>query len=75
MERSRIWEMKECKDSCTELINYVELTEIKVSSRMKTIAKEISITCFIDHIEPNFENFKNRVVHENKIMNHTSSTQ
>lgn len=73
MERSRIWETKECKDSCVNLINYVESTEIQVSKRMKLIAKEISITCFIDHIEPNYENFKNRVVHENKIMNYTIS--
>lgn len=73
MERSRTWEKKECKDSYIELIKHVELMEIKVSKKMKLIAKEISISCFIDHIEPNFENFKNRVVHENKIMNHHKS--
>jgi len=73
MQRQSTWELKECKDSYTELIESVESTEIIVSKRMKVIAKEISITCFIDHIKPNLENFKNRVVRENRIMNYKVS--
>ena len=73
MQRQRTWELQECKDSYQELIESVESTEIKVSERMKIIAKEIVITSFLNNLKPNLENFKNRVVRENKIMNHDIS--
>jgi len=44
--------------------------DIQVSERMKVIAKEIVITSYLNNLEPNLENFKNRVVRENRIMNH-----
>ena len=73
MQRQRTWEIQECKDSYQKLINSVELEEITVSERMKVIAKEIAITSHLNNLEPNLENFKNRVVRENRIMNHNAS--
>ena len=70
MQRSKTWELQECKDSYQELINSVESSEIQVSERMKVIAKEIAITSYLNNLKPNLENFKNRVARENKIMNH-----
>jgi len=64
MQRQKTWELKECKDSYLELINSVEEMEIPVSERMKVIAKEIAITSFLNNLEPNLENFKNRVIRE-----------
>jgi len=71
MQRSRTWELKECKDSYLELIESVEVMEILVSERMKVIAKEIAITSFLNNLKPNLENFKNRVIRENRIMNNS----
>jgi len=73
MQRSKTWELKECKDSYLELIESVEVMEIPVSERMKVIAKEITITSFLNNLKPNIENFKNRVVRENRIMNRSAS--
>jgi len=73
MQRQRTWELQECKDSYQELIESVESTEIKVSERMKIIAKEIVITSFLNNLKPNLENFKNRVIRENRILNHDVS--
>jgi len=73
MQRQRTWELQECKDSYQELIESVESIEIKVSERMKIIAKEIVITSFLNNLKPNLENFKNRVIRENRIMNHDVS--
>jgi len=70
MQRQKTWELQECKDSYTELIESVESLEIKMSERMKIIAKEIVITSFLNNLKPNLENFKNRVMRENRIMNH-----
>ena len=70
MQRQKTWELKECQDSYQELIDSVESEEIIVSERMKVIAKEIVITSYLNNLEPNLENFKNRVVRENRIMNH-----
>ena len=72
MQRQRTWELQECKDSYQELIESVESVEIKVSGRMKFIAREITITAFLNNLKPNLENFKNRVVRENRIMNHNN---
>ena len=73
MQRQKTWELQECKDSYQELIESVESIEIKVSERMKIIAKEIVITSFLNNLKPNLENFKNRVIRENRIMNHDVS--
>ena len=73
MQRQKTWELKECKDSYQELIESVESSEIQVSERMKVIAKEIAITSYLNNLEPNLENFRNRVVGENRIMNHNAS--
>ena len=73
MQRQKTWELKECQDSYQELIDSVESEEIQVSERMKVIAKEIAITSYLNNLEPNLENFKNRVVRENRIMNHDDS--
>ena len=73
MQRSKTWELQECKDSYQELIDSVESSEIQVSERMKVIAKEIAITSYLNNLKPNLENFKNRVVRENRIMNHDDS--
>jgi len=70
MQRSKTWELQECKDSYQELIDSVESSEIQVSERMKVIAKEIAITSYLNNLKPNLENFKNRVVRENRVMNH-----
>ncbi|HBP40083.1 TPA: hypothetical protein DD450_04370 [Candidatus Woesebacteria bacterium] len=70
MQRQKTWELKECQDSYQELIDSVESEEIQVSERMKVIAKEIAITSYLNNLEPNLENFKNRVVRENRVMNH-----
>jgi len=70
MQRQKTWELKECKDSYQELIESVEVMEIQVSERMKVIAKEIAITSYLNNLKPNLENFKNRVIRENRIMNH-----
>jgi len=70
MQRQRTWELQECKDLYQELIDSVESEEIIVSERMKVIAKEIAIISYLNNLEPNLENFRNRVVRENKIMNH-----
>ena len=72
MQRSKTWELQECKDSYKELIDSVESEEIIVSERMKVIAKEIAITSYLNNLKPNLENFKNRVVRENRIMNHNN---
>ena len=72
MQRQKTWELQECKDSYQELIKSVESEEITVSERMKVIAKEIAITSYLNNLEPNLENFKNRVVRENRIMNHNN---
>ena len=71
MQRSKTWELQECKDSYQELIDSVESEEIIVSERMKVIAKEIVITSYLNNLKPNLENFKNRVVRENRVMNHS----
>ena len=73
MQRQRTWELQECKDTYQELIESVESIEIKVSERMKIIAKEIVITSFLNNLKPNLENFKNRVIRENRILNHDVS--
>jgi len=70
VQRSKTWELQECKDSYQELIKSVESSEIQVSERMKVIAKEIAITSYLNNLKPNLENFKNRVVRENRIINH-----
>ena len=70
MQRQPTWELKECQDSYQELIDSVESEEIQVSERMKVIAKEIAITSYLNNLEPNLENFKNRVVRENRVINH-----
>ena len=70
MQRQKTWELKECQDSYQELIDSVESEEIQVSERMKVIAKEIAITSYLNNLEPNLENFNNRVVRENRVMNH-----
>ena len=74
MQRQRTWELQECKDSYQELIKSVESEEITVSERMKVIAKEIAITSHLNNLKPNLENFKNRVVRENRVMNHNNAS-
>ena len=73
MQRSKTWELQECKYSYKELIDSVESEKMTVSERMKVIAKEIAITSHLNNLKPNLENFKNRVVRENRIMNHDYS--
>jgi len=39
--------------------------------KMKVIVKEIAITSYLNNLKPNLENFKNRVIRENRIMNNS----
>jgi len=71
--REESWSKRECLDLYMELIEYVGFKKIPVSERMKVIARDISITCYLNNIEPNLENFKNRVVRENKLLKYPIS--